>query len=488
MLPPPSKRRRTQYRAADFIDDEAARSDGTESEDGSGEDGGRFIDPRGDAEFDNADTVPHRVLMEDMAPVDLHHVARELQERYRLMSVRVPDDESDGAKRSALFDWMHQDRLDEVVHTATERDNLIWKIRVTCGHEWDVVRTISKICESSAQRGGLLSASACPSVRGAVYIEANSESEVRRLMRTVAFIRRSQSPVQVPLDDYVHLMTVPSDSESRLAAGTWVRFTGKGSYTGDLAWISDFDDDTHTYIVWLVPRIVRPASGNSVAGNEAATGTRAKPHRLPQGLLLHEDLQRTAAPPSSESCHDDEDANVSSGSVRSSPSPDRELKYGNCVFHFGFLVLDHIRSRNLSDDRIGATYAELNMFQQSPLYMAGSDIEDDSESSFFSQSVDRLRANIARTCMLDIGDKVRILPGPTSGTWTGFVGDIVDLLAGSKVVVEFVDVEFSTREVFAWTDVMLDHHVGGLVDVCSGPCAGLSGWITEVDWTKRNAT
>ncbi|KAJ7131260.1 hypothetical protein C8R44DRAFT_871781 [Mycena epipterygia] len=433
-----SKRRK--FSARDFLDLDAGvdRDEEEDEDDGDVEDD--FIDRRayiGDEEPVPASRPAH-FFMEDLQGVDPHELARQLRRRYE----RLPSEHrtrGDTGLDADLTKWIHTAEACPAVNSIP-----VWRLRVTRGHEWDVVRTLMKMFETSSRVEDILSASAGPCTRGFVYVECQSREMVDRIVRTVAFIRCQFPPVQIPLADYQAVLRVTDKPEIPL--GSWVRYTRKGYYCGDLAWIRDFDPDAMTYSVCLVPR-------TSLDNPPSSTRKRSRRgYRPPQSLMLSVDQGSSSA------VHD----------------------FSGGEYQYGLLFLDDVSVRDLTDDHVNPSDAELVVWESSSLYGSEAVDEVDALSSSFTRSLQLQRVALQKFFLVEPNDRVRLLEDP----WQGSVGDILEVVQGRTVWVRVTDFSGPSVDVdLPARCVAKDFRIGDLVEVFSGPFSGLYGWIGEVSWS-----
>ncbi|KAJ6608920.1 hypothetical protein B0H10DRAFT_2226407 [Mycena sp. CBHHK59/15] len=446
----------------DFLDISAVDAGDDEDEESEEEDG--FIDRRADIDNDFVGEYsrPHWCLMDDSSTVDPDELARFVEERYSgVRRVRATGVGSvDRGPLAGLSVWATDDDIIQLSYTSTSADALIWRIRVARGHECDVVCTILKLCEANSQQACVLSASTIPSVRGSVYIESSSEADVLRLFRTVAFIRRRFAPEQIPIDDYMSLMQVTD--RAQLDIGSWVRYTRRGVYCGDLAWVKDFDPHRWEYTVWLVPRLPRDSGGTVVdEPSGRAKLKRRKQSRIPQRIVLPSNLGA--------------DANTFSYTDI--------LDYDRRDYQYGFLVLSDVPANHLSDDHLGTTETELGLFRGSPLYEDYSNPDHSSLSEMFATSVDRQLSYSKKRASIEVGDRVRVV----SGQYLGLIGYIIEYdgrdaqlkVTRSDDTLFFINV--------SGPGLLVDFQIGDLVEVFAGEYAGLTGWIFTLDQKTNRA-
>lgn len=327
------------------------------------------------------------------------------------------------------------------------------------GHEWDVVRTIMKLCESKP--GHILSVSASPSSRGSVYVETVSLPDVDRIIRDVAFIRRRVAPEKIPLQEYEAILKV-SDAPEILAT-SWARYTGRGDYCGDLVWVESYDPDAMSYVVYVVPRTLR---WDTYKAKPAGLKRPRRPSRVPAALLLpsHVGLSCVA---------------------------DHLVQFDGSAYQHGFLVLDDVPARQLTDQDVVPSLDELDVWQQSPLYHTLNDIEilrldstvDSSYvslASSFSESVRKKNEWLKTVCIVEEGDRVRVV----HGEWKDMVGEAVNVDSTARLVtVHITDFAGPSLDIpFPFTALMVDYRVGDFVEIRSGLHTGVRGWVDTVDW------
>ncbi|KAJ7435207.1 hypothetical protein B0H11DRAFT_2257493 [Mycena galericulata] len=442
----PVKRRR--FTAKDFLDLDAADAEASDEDADEGEDD--FIVRRADLDDDDvtASVRPSPFLVEEMGGVDPEELARRLQDRYRRMSLQVSRD--DGLEDD-LIKWIHTAEACPP-HSVIP----IWRIQVTPGREAAVVGTIMKMEESARRYNDIQSVTATPSSRGSVYMECRALATVQRIIHGVAFVRRGVPPVPIPLEDYRRLFEITD--KPAVPVGSWVRYTRRGNYCGDLAWIRAYDPDTMGYTIWLVPRELR--WGVCMPRPNHLKRPRP-PARIPRELLLP--------------C-----------SVGSTLAPTSLLEFDDRLFQCGFLIRTEVPAYDLSDDRVGPSVEELDMWEASPLYQVESicDTEPSALYSVFSRSLRAQRDALYMNCVLERGDRVRIVEGP----WRDCTGQLLEIDTVTRaVVVRVVDFSGPSVEVEALSSiVMVDFKVGDFVEVCWGLYAGMHGWVTLVDWVARS--
>ncbi|KAJ6624008.1 hypothetical protein B0H10DRAFT_1943502 [Mycena sp. CBHHK59/15] len=322
------------------------------------------------------------------------------------------------------------------------------------GHESDVVYTILKICEAQSQQASMLSASTIPSVRGSVHVESSSEADVLRVFRTVAFIRRQFAPEQIPLDDYMSLMQVTDCAQFDI--GSWVRYTRRGVYCGDLAWVEGVDPYSWEYTVWLVPHLPRDSGGTVVDEPSSRAKLKRRKHsRIPQCIVLPNNL----------------------GTNANTFSYTDILEYDHRDYQYGFLVLSDVPANHLYDDHLGTTETEIDLFRGSPLYEDYSNLDHSLLSEMFATSVDCQLSYSKKRASIEVDDRVRVV----SGRYLGLIGYVVEY-DGRDAQLEVTQSNDGAFFIYvSGSDVLVDFQIGDLVEVCAGEYAGLTGWILTLD-------
>ncbi|KAJ7455970.1 hypothetical protein B0H11DRAFT_2244314 [Mycena galericulata] len=441
--------KRQKFTARDFLDLDAADDDLNEEEDEDGSEDD-FITRQVDLEYDDLTSHPARVLMEDVGRTDPHELAQRIEDRYRRIS-RASDANIADPVEGELIKWIHTAEACPP-HTVVP----IWRVQVTRGRESVVVCTVMKMEESAQRFDEIQSVTATPASRGSVYLECHALATVERIMRSVAFIRRGIPPVKIPLDDYRRLFEITDKPE--VPIGSWVRYTRRGNYCGDLAWLKAYDPHTMGYTVWLIPRDLR---WGVCMPRPSGLKRPRPPARVPRELLLP----------------------VSVGSIL---PPTALLEFDNRLYRYGFLIRDEVPADDICDDRVGPSEEELDLWETSPLYQLEVSCEKDpsSISSLFSRSLRAQRDALYMTGALMTGDRVRVVDGP----WRDCIGWLLEISdATQTVTVDMANTNHPSLGVdLPSTIVMLDVGVGDLVEVCWGFYAGMCGWITSVDWVARS--
>jgi transcription antitermination factor NusG len=295
-----------------------------------------------------------------------------------------------------------------------------------------------------------------------VYVETVSAPDVDRIIRDVAFIRRRVAPEKVPLQEYEAILKVSDAPE--ILESSWARYTGRGDYCGDLVWVESYDPDAMSYVVYVVPRTLR---WDAYKAKPAGLKRPRHPSRVTAALLLpsHVGLSCVA---------------------------DQLVQFDGSAYQHGFLVLGDVPARHLTDQDVVPSLYELDAWQQSPLYRTRDDIEilrldstvDSSYvslASSFSESVRNKYEWLKTVCLVEEGDRVRIV----RGEWKDMVGEAVNVDSTSRLVtVHITDFAGPSLDVpFPFAALMVDYRVGDFVEIRSGLHTGIRGWVDTIDWT-----
>ncbi|KAJ7815595.1 hypothetical protein B0H13DRAFT_2461994 [Mycena leptocephala] len=409
--------------ARDFLD-LAAIDDQEDDEDEDYDLEDDFIDRRlhlddsGDDE--TAPSRPARFLMDEMQTMDPHEMARVLETRYR--GTLRPRDASIGENVTEdVLKWIHTADI-----CPDKNVTPVWKLEVARGREWDVVRTVFKLCEDSLRDSGVLSATASPSARGYIYIECPHLATVERIVRSVSFIRRHVPPQQISVSDLQAVLAF--DDKPEIPVSSWVRYSGRGLYCGDLAWVNSYDQDSMTYTICLIPRVLRWEKGNG-----RPTGLK-RPDRLP-------------------------------------------VSHRHCCFLHMWAALLTLALRSVSMGKTFNTgFSSLMMFIREILPIIVCVLPT---LNFFSMSLQIQRDELVKTRAIRAGDIIRVVAGLARDC----SGRVTELTMDHRVKVDITDFSGPSADIdLPISDVVLDYRVGDLVEVCTGPHTGLVGWVGYTDW------
>ncbi|KAJ7894528.1 hypothetical protein B0H13DRAFT_835278 [Mycena leptocephala] len=416
-----------------------------------------FIDRQADPEVDGVRSALRRArfLMEDVGGENPHALAERLRDRYRLISDSHSRDPVRGAQLFSDFSkWVHTAEACPLTSVAP-----IWRLRVTRGREWDVVRAIMKMCESKSSF--ILSVTASPTCRGSVYVETVSLPDLDWIVRDVAFVQRYIPPEQLPLREYQDILIITDLPE--ISVASWVRFTGKGDYCGDLAWIDSYDPTAMTYAVYLVPRTLR------------WDARKARPSGLKRPRHPVRILPAVLFP----------------AHVGSMQQPSRLLRFDGREYRHGLMFLADVPARDLTDDNVVPSRDELGVWQQSSLYCDGNSLDalrtdPDAGPSFvaaamsFSKSVWKMHDFLGSYCLVEEGERARVI----GGEWRDMVGEVKDIDRALRTVTLYItDLDGPSVDVsFPAAAVVVDYRIGDLVEIRSGPHSGVCGWVEAVDW------
>ncbi|KAJ7912820.1 hypothetical protein B0H13DRAFT_2326888 [Mycena leptocephala] len=396
------------------------------------------LDDSGDDE--TAPSRPARFLMDEMQTMDPHEMARVLETRYhgtlRPRDASIGEDVTEG-----VLKWIHTPDI-----CPDKNVTPVWKLEVARGREWDVVRTVFKLCEDSLRDSGVLSATASPSARGYIYIECPHLVTVEHIVRSVSFIRRHVPAQQISVSDLQAVLAFSDKPE--IPVSSWVRYSGRGLYCGDLAWVNSYDQDSMTYTICLIPRVLRWEKGKR---RPAGLKRPRRPARIAPALLLP-------------------------AHVGSSLDPSAPLSFDGKEFQFWFFLLDDVHPRDLADSRVCPSDAELRLWESSPLYQrlqGRASVDSPSLSTQFSTSLQIQRDELVKTRAIRAGDMIRVVAGLARDC----SGRVTELTMDHRVKVDITDFGGPSTDIdLPISDLVLDYRIGDLVEVCTGPHTGLVGW------------
>ena len=108
-------------------------------------------------------------------------------------------------------------------------------------------------------------------VPGSIYVAAANAVEVRKLVESLPDVFSNHQFEFIPQDDVTSLRRI---RPFRLAAGSWVRVTGKGRYRNDICNVIESNEADQMATVLLVPRT------NSIDGQPSSKGKGKGARRL----------------------------------------------------------------------------------------------------------------------------------------------------------------------------------------------------------------
>ncbi|KAJ6525431.1 hypothetical protein DFH09DRAFT_172748 [Mycena vulgaris] len=278
-----------------------------------------------------------------------------------------PADEAADDRRDA------EERAKRYLTRAGEADGAghprpLWKVAVVKGREADVADTVETLVAGGEALANVDCAWDIPAVRGFVYIAADKEA-LEELYESVAFVKpRPRAIAVAPEDAVAHLLggDLPADKLKY----SWVRFTGRGIYCGDLAWVQDAasPDTVHLLIVPRHGEITRPRK-------RSGYGAPARPPRRLHKQESDTDEQR--------------------------PTP--SARHNQTEFVGGLLLMRSVAVTQLCEEAVEATEDEVRLFQLSPLYA-----ELGEARQGYSRLLEEIAAHVDRMC--------RMLPRAPAGS------------------------------------------------------------------------
>ncbi|KAJ7109677.1 hypothetical protein C8R43DRAFT_1139627 [Mycena crocata] len=458
-----TKRRRIT--ATDFLDIAAVDADREEDSDGDGDDPeDDFIDRRLRIEEDEACRPLEYSPIDDMQGVDLERLADDIRRRHRRAPAAAA---SQSDSEQDVFSWLHSP---EACHLGSRAH--LFRVRVKVGYEWDVVHTMLMMALSAAAVSSeVFSVTAFPSVPGSVYVEALSLPFVLRLCERVAFVQRQYPPCIVPATEYNDLCRVRSAPP--VPIDSWVRYisrAGYGEYCGDLAWVHEYDPESLTYTLLVVPRASAPCS---VRGDDhpvpevraaAPTGWAAKKANKKRGRFEH----RRRSPPQ---------LRIPPERVASSTDI---YEHRGSSYVGGLLLLDGVSPRHITNDRVWPSPEELAMWTSSPLYVLASGTLPTPLGERLSRCIWQQTSISRFTSMLQRGVDVRVLEGAHRDS----VGRVVDI----DQAADFVEIQLLAFDAppdtvrLPSSSIMVHYRVGDVVELRDGRHAGVRGTVVTVDW------
>ena len=218
--------------------------------------------------------------------MDAVEIARELRERYRNQHR-----EYDG---SANFS-------DRKANMPTAKDPKLWQVRCKPGQERTIITTICLkgfAAMGEEEEYGIFSAFQRDSLPGYVFVEAYGRDFVARALQGISNVylqagksnEEQKNTIQlIENRDMVPLLTMKK-KEVTPKRGMWVRIK-RGKYTGDLAQVTEINNDGQGVIVLLVPRIdYHPERSKAAKKRAAGKPANALNSRPPPGPLRPDSL------------------------------------------------------------------------------------------------------------------------------------------------------------------------------------------------------
>ncbi|KAF9455556.1 hypothetical protein BDZ94DRAFT_1363706 [Collybia nuda] len=376
--------------------------------------------------------VPNWLRWEDIdqwedqeSPEFLAKLAQDVVERHR---------------RSGLPRWGDDDGNSSNIPFATAEDNL-FRVRVKPGLERDIVLAIIQKVLDSTDTHPVLSVFCRDSIKGSVYVEAESITAVQNVLYGIYGIVRlkgtqgeyAASSVDV-LDRHLLLDMTLAGASLPVKADSWARIK-RGKYRRDLALIKSVNPATSICSALVIPRINM--------GKKRKRG-----FRVPQSLFDPATVQAAFG---------------AKAAVMLKPMV---WKFKSQLYEFGCLN-QKIHLINLSIEGINATPQELEPFRQC------------------GECWERAMVDISP---IKVGDRVQIISGP----FMGLVGEIVEVLSMTVRVCrgkgqdqwerkEGTDQdEGDTREVLT-RDLRRLFEAGDVVQVIHGHHRGLDGFVVHLE-------
>ncbi|GAA6025059.1 hypothetical protein JCM8202_002076 [Rhodotorula sphaerocarpa] len=383
-----------------------------------------------------------RMAQKDQEALEL---AEELDERYRRHKYTT-DVGDDWAPKAMLM--------------PSEKDPRIWGIKCKTGRERDLVLSISRKAVALANSDNavplaIISAFQRDSLKGYIYVEANSEQDVRNAVHGLVGLYMN-GPNGIFLVDIEEMPDLLRTKQKRvdLQPQGWVRFK-RGKYAGDLAQIIAPSENGDEIAVKFIPRIDLAPKDDAVAvgpdGRKRKKGASMPlAFRPPQRLFNSEEISKIY------------------GSKEVQRRPGNVFIFRGDEYHQGFCEKD-VRVTALNIEDIKPTIDELTRFQ-------GDAAADANGALDLTQIADAARS-LSKT-ILQPGDHVDIFEGDQKGiygTVDSITNEVVTITPHTDLDLEGTKIEVPARS------VRKRFKEGDHVKVMQGANADETGLVVKVE-------
>lgn len=396
---------------------------------------------------------------------DPHALARYFSERYD----GDGDEYETGAPETA--------GIDQQSLLPTIRDPRLWVVRCTRqGYERKAIFSLLQKMFNMRKRGielGIFSAVAPEHLKGRIYVEAVSASQVTLAVNGLELFS-ARSVKQLPLEEMPEVLKTGKRPD-KLVNGNWVRIKRRDSiYRGDLAQVCNVREGNNDNKVTLrlIPRLDLKGEKEFLEDvdkdetfSDKDTGTKRK-GRPPQKLFDRKELFRLTG---STDVHIER--NRETGEIFD--------VWNNDLYRFGLLYLPGIAVRSLeTGDSVQPTVEELEQWIMAEKHMRKNLPDDvlraggDAASRGLQLDINAVAGR--RTAKLFKGDSVRV----THGEQKGLEGTIVSI-DGDVVLVNIA--EFPEPVRLSREHLSKNFKIGEHVKVASGKSAGYAGAIVRVE-------
>lgn len=352
---------------------------------------------------------------------------------------RVYGDQDAGAEDAARF-------------LADIKDAQLWKIRTVKGvSEREIVISIMNKFVHFRQKGKpfpLLSAFAPDGIRGHVYVEAASPGQIREALQGFRSLIFSSIKI-VPLNEMNSVYAMGEQTGKLLTRNELVRLKG-GVYAGDLAQVTDVDEQEGSAWIRLIPRI------NLVELLDHRAGPPDKSRRAVARLLTREEIE------------------AKGGIVEPGPNRGTFRFEGKVFLESGYLIRKVRPQLLIRGPDVSPTVQELKEFGRSFGEMG----DDLASWQCLSSAIPGTRKGV-----YNIGDRVVV----HSGDIAGLRGSVISI-DGRAIGVQPEDKTLQGVVSVEADDLVKRFEVGDSVKAIGGMNTGASGLVTSVDLKTGTAT
>lgn len=409
---------------------------------------------------ERAQRLEQQIAMNDDDPEAL---ARYFSKRYEAMDEEAGAPDTSGIDQQSLL--------------PTIKDPRLYMVRCTKpGYERKAIFSLLQKKFNMQRKGielGILSAVAPEHLKGRIYIEAFSASQVQLAVNGLALISTRNALKMVDIDEMPDILKLGKRPDKQVN-GNWVRIKRKDSiYRGDLAQVCNVRDDVNDgYVtIRLIPRLDLKSEKDLIEDkeetytNEKESGTRRK-GRPPQKLFDRKDLFRLTG--SSDVV-----------SQRSRETGEIFDVWNDNMYRFGLLYMQRVSVKSLvTGDAVQPTVEELEMWIMAEKNMRLMFEEDPAsmDAEVLTRGLELDISSVAgrKKTKLFKGDSVRV----TQGEQKGLEGKI-ESLNQDVVMVRIPEVPEPVQ--VNREHVTKTFKVGEHVKVSSGKKAGNAGAIVRVD-------
>jgi len=291
------------------------------------------------------------------------------------------------------------------------------------GYERAIVLAILE--RASITRTGVLTVFSRDFVKGFIYVEARSLTDVQETFRGIRY--SSQKTLQadlVPFEDRIALLEM-SDGPITIVPGSWVRIKCKSRYRHDLGLVEDVSQELGSAGVRLVPRI---------------------------SLSRKHDRKRRTKPALFDAV-----AVKDRYGANAVQKQNRAWVFQDNIYQDGLLFRDY-PLRQLSDHCVNAAQEELDLFRQTRI-------------EWIVKAIDSM------TVPIRLSDRIQVVAGAHRGLW-GYVSDTQDdgtvTIASDSAT---PPLQVHVREVRKF------FHLGDSIEALYGEHRGVEGFIVEMGET-----